>query len=147
MPRIRFDYPGEDGHLAVSLATFQAYCAEHELDPQAALHQAICQYFAGLCDDNGKLFPIADNRIRHAAMPSGLRGLKALAAAYGFEIRSYPPVPRHDSIEVAFPECPEEGRVTLSAFLRRCRFLAETPEEVIQHAVWLLVTRHPDLHE
>lgn len=147
MPCVRFNYPSENGPLAVSLPTFQAYCAERELDQQATLHTAICQYFEGLRDDNGKLFPIADNRIRYAIMPSGLRGLKALAADYGIEIQSSPPVLRHDSIEVEFPERPERGRVTLSSFLRRCHFLAEMPEKVIQHAVWQFVTRQPDTPE
>lgn len=147
MPRYRFDFPSEDGHLAVSLPTFLTYCAEHALASETALHTAIWQYFEGLRDDNGKLFPIADNRLRHAGMSPGHQGLKALMAAYGLEIRTYPPVPRQDSIELEFPARPEEGRVTLSAFLRRCRFLAETPEELIQHAVWQLVTRPSDTSE
>lgn len=136
MLRYRFDCPSEDGHLAISLPALLAYCAEHALASEAALHTAIWQYFEGLREDNGKLYPIADNRLRLADMPRGHQGLRVLSAAYGLEIRSYPSVPRMDSIKQEFPAQPEEGRVTLSAFLRRCRFLAEPPEELIQHAVW-----------
>lgn len=147
MPRVRFNYPSENDPLAVSLPTFLAYCAEHALALEAALHTAIWQYFEGLRDDNGKLYPIADNRLRRADMPRGHKALRALSATYGLEIQTYPPIPRQDSIELEFPAQPEEGRVTLSAFLRRCRFLAETPEELIQHAVWQLVTRSSETSE
>lgn len=143
MPLVQFDYPAEDGDLAVSLSTFRSYCTNHQCDPQTVLHTAIRSYFDGLCDDNGKLFPIADNRIRHADKPSGLRGLKHLAASRGLDLHVSSTVSRTSRIEVDFPDHSQAGRITLRAFLTRCRFIDEAPAQVIQHAVWqLLVKQH-----
>lgn len=144
MPRVKFNYPSEDGHLAVSLKTLRAYCAERKLDQQAVLQKAIRLYFDGLRDDNGNLFPIADNRRKNADMPSDFSGLKALFAAHGLEVPKHPPVPRNDSIEVVFPEQEKEGELSLKTFLSQCRYIAEPPEELIQHAVWQLVVKQPD---
>lgn len=147
MPTVRFAYPNANGHLAVSRPTFQAYCAEHKLELQQALHLAIKGYFDGLRDDEGRLFPRAAWRAVSESIAPGREPFNALCEALGVELPSYPAVPLDDFIEVEFPERPEPGRLTLSTFLRRCRYVDESPEQLIRRAVWQLVFKRHERGE
>lgn len=143
MPIASFAYPSEDGHQAVSLENLHRYCTQRKLSQQAALHQAIKLYFDGMRSDDGHLFPVAEFRRLGMAAPAGqpLRQLEALFESFGLSTEKPAPVLCNARIDVEFPEQEEEGRFRLPFFLERCKALDASPQEVIQHAVWLLVNR------
>ncbi|WP_054287320.1 hypothetical protein [Gulbenkiania mobilis] len=143
MPTASFAYPSEDGHQAVSLENLHRYCAQRKLSQQAALQKAIELYFAGRRTDDGHLFPVAAFRREGLAPQNGqpLKKLEALFESFGLSIEKPAPVLCNARIDVEFPEQEEVGSCTLPRFLEQCEFIDEPPQQVIQHAVWQLVTR------